>query len=331
MNKQKIIKVDHLIVSSSIDYATDYISLELKRRGESFLRINRDQFRDYELFYSFGDDALYITISNHQYRLDKRALRSVYFRAPVFIRTNKPYGVEEQLYRSQWSSFIRNLIVFENARWINHPVSTYRAENKLYQLDKARESGLCIPETIIGNCLGDFCTDSTVADDAQTDLQKRFVIKSLDTALFYNDKEEWFTYSTLLSDGELKKSSITDAPVIIQECLQNKIDIRVTIIGDNLFSASITKNDAGIEGDWRRTSKEELQYKPIVLPDNVIACIRKLMQSLNLVFGGMDLAFSKGKYYFIEVNPTGEWAWLVNTAGFKIPKAIVDYMIGKYE
>lgn len=69
------------------------------------------------------------------YELSAQRVNSIYFRAPVFLRTTgKAYSLEEQLKRSQWSAFIRNLIVLDKALWINYPPSVYQTENKLYQL-----------------------------------------------------------------------------------------------------------------------------------------------------------------------------------------------------
>ena len=50
------------------------------------------------------------------------------------------------------------------------------------------------------------------------------------------------------------------------------------------------------------------------------------MDELGLTFGGIDLALCGDEFYFIEVNPTGEWGWLVKTAGHEIHKAIADYL-----
>lgn len=47
-----------------------------------------------------------------------------------------------------------------------------------------------------------------------------------------------------------------------------------------------------------------------------------LLKSLGLRFGGIDLAVSDGEYYFLEVNPTGEWAWLVDATALPIDEAI---------
>ena len=54
--------------------------------------------------------------------------------------------------------------------------------------------------------------------------------------------------------------------------------------------------------------------------------IKRIMHILGLRFGGMDLALVDGVHYFIEVNPTGEWGWLISSARLPIDKAIVDFL-----
>ena len=51
------------------------------------------------------------------------------------------------------------------------------------------------------------------------------------------------------------------------------------------------------------------------------------MDKLKLVFGGIDLIISNNKYYFIEVNPTGEWGWLSSGCNIPIEKAIVEELL----
>lgn len=311
--------IEHLILSSTLDFSSDYVCRELQRRGESYLRLNRDRFSNYRIQYFLEDQGLIVELDNDTYLINNELLRSVFFRSPVFIRSNKHYSVDEQLYRSQWSSFLRNLTVFSKARWLNHPMSVYQAENKLFQLKLARELGMLVPETIVTN-------DSSIFDKNNT-----YIVKALDTPLFYDEGKEMFTYSTVVSGEDIADSSFQEAPVIVQRCVQNKIDIRVTIVGDKLFPVKITKLDMGIEGDWRTTKKEELQYSPIKLPKSICESLLNLMSMLHLSFGGIDLAYSDGKYYFLEINPTGEWGWLIRTTGYSIDKSIVDWMTNKGE
>ena len=258
-----------------------------------------------------------IKMEDNFYVVKNNSLKSIFFRAPVFLRSHKRYSVKEQLYRSQWSSFIRNLIVFDKAKWINHPVNTYCAENKLYQLQCVQNIGLSIPKTFVGNVLPQDITPAS-----------KYIVKSLDTALFYDELQEYFTYSSVVDGGELVDANINDAPIILQEFIEDKRDIRVTVIGNRLFPVGITKNGENIYGDWRKNTKESLQYKLELLPDDISNGIIKLMKELGILFGGVDLAFSDGKYYFIEVNPTGEWGWLNQYCGMPLEKAIVDELVG---
>lgn len=308
--------VSCLIISSSIDYSTDLVCYRLEECGVSYLRINRDCFSSYEILYDTEHDYLIVGMAGSKYRIGTKTLRSVYFRAPVFLRTGKGFSLEEQLYRSQWSSFIRNLIVFDKAKWVNHPVATYRAENKLYQLEQAKQFGLDIPKTWVGNALPDEISDSRL-----------YIVKSLDTALFYDNGKELFTYSTMVMGKELREAEIKDAPVIIQECVCGKTDLRVTVVGDELYAVAIKKEGKHIEGDWRRTPKENLEYIPVDLPTGLQNSIRQYMHSMGLEFGGMDFALVDDTYYFIEVNPTGEWGWLVYSSHLPIDQAIVKTLM----
>ncbi|NCB50255.1 MAG: hypothetical protein EOM54_00035 [Clostridia bacterium] len=309
-------EVSHLVLSSTIDYSSDLICAELEKRRFNYLRLNRDRFTEYEIEYALQDDTIRIKIGDIRYLLSAKSMKSIYFRAPVFLRTTgKAYTVEEQLKRSQWSAFIRNLIVLDKALWINHPVSIYRAENKLYQLKVAKQCGMAVPETYVGNSLPQNIVPESM-----------YIVKSLDTALFYDDGKEMFTYSTMVSGQELLGAEIKVAPIIIQEYLNTKIDLRVTVIGNRIFPVSITKQGEALVGDWRRSNKDNLDYIPIELPQIINEQIAMLMQHLDLSFGGIDLALVGSTYYFIEVNPTGEWGWLTSSAGIPVDKAIVDCM-----
>ena len=53
------------------------------------------------------------------------------------------------------------------------------------------------------------------------------------------------------------------------------------------------------------------------------------MNRLHLNFGGIDLAYVDGEYYFIEVNPTGEWGWLEVKTGMNISEQIKKLLCGE--
>lgn len=306
-------KAEVLIISNKFDFTTDYVVLGLGELKIPYVRINRDDFLNYSIKVFLEKEELHIGIDGKVFVVSNRTLKSIYYRAPTFIRfLNIPADPEEQLYKFQWASFIRNLIIFENALWINNPVATYRAENKLYQLKIAKQIGFTIPYTIVTN------------DVESLDIQQeaKFAVKTLDPGLLKIDDKEAFIYTNTITGSELIKSNLRAAAVIIQEYLSPKIDIRVTVVGHKAFPVKILRKGKNINGDWRRKKKEELEYVPIKLPDDINRLCVNLVKKLGLVFGAIDLAFSNGQYYFLEVNPTGEWAWLVNSVNFPIHKEI---------
>ena len=313
--------IDYLIISSSIDFSTDLVCYRLLSDNKTFYRLNRDEFVKHEIEINLQKGYMKIVIDEKMYIADIKKLKGIYFRAPVFLRTQgkKELTLEEQLERNQWSSFLRNLIIFQNATWINNPVDVYRAENKIYQLCIAKECGLKIPDTTVTNT-------SNINIDINTD----YIVKSLDTALFYDMKngKEMFTYSNVIKGNELKKYNLNQAPVFVQNLLNPKVDCRVTYIGGKIFPVLIKKDGSGIYGDWR-FQKDVLDYIPFELPNNVKIAIDKLMNRLNLNFGGIDLAYVDGEYYFIEVNPTGEWGWLEVKTGMNISEQIKKLLCGE--
>lgn len=309
-------EIQTLILSSSIDYSTDLICIELEKRNIQYLRINRDQFQLFEITLNIDMLVMKIVVCNKTYIFRNQDTNAIYFRAPVFLRTmNKRFLLEEQVYKSQWNAFIRNLIVFDKIKWINNPVNTYRAENKIYQLAKAKEIGLRIPKTIVSNISPQLLSN------------KKYVIKSIDTAIFNEENTEMFMYTTIMTGEEIQNSDLSLAPVFLQEYLEDKVDMRITYVSGETYPVRILSNNKGINCDWRKLNKDELQYIPCQIPVKIDIMIQKLMQKLKLEFGGIDLIESKGDIYFIEVNPTGEWGWLESNTNLKIDKAIVDSLL----
>ncbi|MFQ6806581.1 MAG: hypothetical protein ACLRT5_18510 [Lachnospiraceae bacterium] len=313
--------VEYLIISSTIDFSTDLVCYQLMMSGEKFYRLNRDEFIKHNIVVDLQKKSMMISIEDEEYNIQFEQLKGVFYRAPVFLRTQAKaeLSVQEQLERNQWSSFLRNLIIFQNANWINNPVYTYRAENKMFQLCVAESCGLQIPKTYVSNISVNML-----------EREKKYIVKSLDTALFYDtqNNKEMFTYSNVVSGEELQDYELASAPIIIQEFLNPKVDCRVTYIQGKLFPVKILQNGEGLYGDWR-LRKDELEYVPFQLPPNISVAICKLMQKLEIQFGGIDLAIVGEKYFFIEVNPTGEWGWLEIKTGMQISQTIKKALCGE--
>ncbi|MYF97755.1 RimK-like protein, partial [Candidatus Poribacteria bacterium] len=293
-----------LVLSGLYDFSSDLVSLELKKIGVSYLRLNREQLSQHRLTLDPTVPELTIDGPAGNHRVDL-SLDSVFFRQPVFLRNTPgtPIPPEDQLERSQWMAFLRSLCVFKHARWMNNPTATYLAESKPYQLFAASKCGFKVPKTLATND----------AIQIQNNFPESLVIKSLDTVLLRDGDDCLFTYTTILSSLELTEEEVSTAPLLAQTALKDKIDLRVTVVGDDIFSVRILSKGSGIPGDWRIIPKEILEYEDIVLDEETTKSCHQLIKELGLDFAAIDLIETSDGIYFIEINPTGEWGWLSNT------------------
>ncbi|WP_142753073.1 hypothetical protein [Cytobacillus firmus] len=57
----------------------------------------------------------------------------------------------------------------------------------------------------------------------------------MDTAFFKINGKEGFVYSNIFQKEKIQNASLELAPVTIQEFVNPKIDIRVTVVGDEVL------------------------------------------------------------------------------------------------
>jgi len=81
--------------------------------------------------------------------------------------------------------------------------------------------------------------------------------------------------------------------------MDGKVDYRVTVLGEKVFSVRIESiKDNSIPIDWR-TQKEGLKFIPSELPEDIRKkCIKFVSQS-GLVFGAIDLVKVENDFYFL--------------------------------
>lgn len=293
-----------LILSSMYDFSTDLVVLRLRHAGVPYVRLNREQFADHQLTLDPLASTLTIHGPSGSHLVDQN-LRSVWFRQPVFLRNTPSVKLspDEQLERSQWMAFLRGLSILNHASWMNSPSATYIAESKPYQLFVAANCGFQIPKTLITNDSN--CIQKTFPD--------RLVVKSLDTVLLRDGDDCLFTYTAMNPDYELSEATVRAAPLLAQHALEEKVDIRVTIVDKEVFSVRILRHNSGVIGDWRVVPRTELEFQDTTLNNETIEQCKLLLNRLRLTFSAIDLIETEQGIFFIEANPTGEWGWLSTT------------------
>jgi len=199
----------------------------------------------------------------------------------------------------------------------------WAAENKPLQLATARRLGLIIPETVVTN-------DPEEIRAAFVRFKGRMIVKPVRTGFVDEGAEQYAVYTNQVMDYHLSKlESARLSPSIYQPLLDKLCDVRVTIVGKQMFVAEIdSQSDAQASVDWRRTSNPELPHRRSCLPPKVAQATLQLMSTLGLEFAALDFVRTpNNEYIFLEVNPNGQWLWLDDQLGFGISAAVAAWLM----
>ncbi len=208
-------------------------------------------------------------------------------------------------------------------RVMSAPDGIWAAEHKTFQLANAKSLGLPIPETIITN-------NPAEVSRAFIRFQRQMIAKPVKAGLIATDGEQRAIYTSAVLEEHLNDlDSARWSPTIYQPLIPKACDVRVTIVGDTFFVAEIdSQQDPAARVDWRRTNNPKLPHRRGSLPSKLTEQLRSLMTTLKLAFGCVDLIRTPtGEYFFLEVNPNGQWLWLDEILGFGISEAIADWLI----
>lgn len=309
-----------LIVTNERDLTSDYVVLELRRRKLPFHRLNSERFSDAKVSFDprRGEDAWLIEFDGTV--IDFAAVYAAYFRRPG--TPSVPKGVKQGAARRycevEWGAALASALNSLGERWLNSPLAILAAENKPRQLSIACDLGFAVPDTLVTN---DFRQVQCFLSEGAV------VAKPLREALLEEDGKERVIFTSRLDElTGTDEASVAAAPVIYQREIRKRSDIRVTVIGDAVYAAEILSQEHDeTKTDWRRGSRPDLSHRLHELPNNLHRKCIRLVQTLGLRFGAVDLVLDRnGNYWFLEVNPNGQWAWIENRIGLSLAQAIVD-------
>jgi glutathione synthase/RimK-type ligase-like ATP-grasp enzyme len=314
-----------LILSNKWDLTIDFIVAELRARGCDFLRINTEDLASGQATICLPDLRILASKRGEVYDLT-RAVNVIWNRRPGkpfddIPRSARPSPATQNFVNDQWFSWLEALQLIPDVMWINHPQANDAMENKARQLLVASRIGFQIPETAITN-------DPDEARQLAKRHGNRLVAKALYSPLIEEPDEDFFVFTNEITAADLAaEEEIRISPCIFQQSLSPKIDYRVTVVGETVFPVRVERqNRKSSHIDWR-SEKSELRFIACSLPPEVEDLCRKYVKASDLVFGAIDLVEHNGSFFFLEINPNGEWGWLQKPNNIPIAEALCDLMI----
>src|SRR5207245_2391515 len=137
--------------------------------------------------------------------------------------------------------------------------------NKFLNLRIASRLGWRVPDTLLTNSF----------DDAQEFIgscESKGTIYKVLSYYFDADGQTIFTSEITAKDLIARKDSLRIAPVQLQEKIAKKYELRVTVVGDEVFAAKISSQASLTTAlDWRRDQGEGALYKSAELSATLTA------------------------------------------------------------
>ncbi len=304
-----------LIVTHKEDYTVDFVVEKLNQREIKYKRLNTEDI------FTKNNVVIKYSEKNFDFLIDNISqFQSIWFRRIKLPKFNDVDNSTSNYLREETYSYFLNMWQLFNTKWLSNPDAIYRAENKLLQLKIAQKIGFNIPKTLIAYNMQEII-------DFYLYNNKDIIIKPLYNSRFQTSEEEnRLIYTNKLTDNQISNiNSYMSFPSIIQENIKKRIEIRTTVVNNNVFSAFVdSQKNANTTIDWRR---EKCTFNKIDIPESIKNKCIELTKELNLGFGAIDLILTEqGEYKFLEINPNGQWAWIEVDTGLPIADAIIDYL-----
>jgi glutathione synthase/RimK-type ligase-like ATP-grasp enzyme len=313
-----------LVVTNKIDPHADAIISILHARGVNCFRLNtEDIFTKFNSTIAIDGRGLTGRLWSDIRSLDLSELWSVWYRRPQkpsFEHIENQH--ERQFAQSESTAFMNWLWEALDCIWVNKPSRNHVACSKIDQLHVAAEIGFKVPKTIITN-------DPSAARAFYDELNGRVINKVLNTGLIEDGKEALTIYTHRVEQKHLEYlDMIKSIPCVFQERIEKKIELRITVVGNQVFPAEIhSQANDKTRDDWRRYDIPNTPHAAHNLPEAISILCLKLMRHYGLMFGAIDMVLTPdNKYVFLEINPNGQWLWIEQLTGLKISSAIADIL-----
>jgi glutathione synthase/RimK-type ligase-like ATP-grasp enzyme len=212
--------------------------------------------------------------------------------------------------------------LLRDRKWINDPWQTNIAESKIWQLSVASEVGFYLPDTII-------TSDPKRVIRFHESHPEGIIAKLLGVSPLVG---KVIYTNVVTADYMTQIDSVKFSPVIFQVLLKKLYELRITVVGEQIFSAKVySQEDKMTAIDWRvrpELNDFDVRMEITTLPEVVETKIFELMRKLGLRYGCIDMVVTPtGDYVFLEINPSGQWHFVQLKTGAQIAEALANLLV----
>jgi ATP-grasp ribosomal peptide maturase len=311
-----------LILAREIEPQVDRVVEELIARDVPVFRSDLAAFpQTLTLDARLERDGWNGTLATEQRCVRLREIRSVWYRHPShFVLPEGMSRPERRHAAAEARVGVAGVLCSLDALWVNYP-SREADALKPRQLDVARRCGLRIPRSLITNTAVGVRGFAAVVGGPLAG-------KNLSAASLVESNHLQTAYTRKLGLAELADlSGVETTAHLFQQYIENKaFEVRVTVVGEQVFAAAIHAGSEAARIDFR-ADYASLEYSAIDVPLPVRTGILAFMRIFDLSFGAFDFAVTTdGEWIMFECNPFGQYGWLEDALDLPITSALADLL-----
>ena len=246
----------------------------------------------------------------------------IWYRRAYPVRVGRMSLGDAEFAREEFADFLFGALHSFGAEWHAPPTALAAASFKPAQLAWAMRDGrLAVPDTLV----------TSVPEDALAFMGARpadFVLKPLAGPLIETEEGFDALYTSRVTPDLLDRiEDLRQAPCILQAFVPRACDVRLNVIGDTVFATRLdTAQDPAAEADCRKVYYTDMGYRVIEPPDAIAAACRAMCSDFGISFGAFDFAVDHdGRWWFLENNPWGQWAWVEEMTGQALSAAFAAF------
>ncbi|MDQ1858521.1 grasp-with-spasm system ATP-grasp peptide maturase [Chryseobacterium sp. WLY505] len=298
-----------LIISQKNETATLEVIKHLILMKKKFIRVHEDEIFDIKTI----KKRILIESNRNSFFIDE--IESVWYRRGGLKFNRLKYNNHSILLNMNETQYWLEDYVqktLESKRHVNKQSTS--AVNKLIVLDKAKEIGFDVPEYYLAE------------NTNQVEINKTILKTITGNVTLDEIKKDFsgFMYTTTVEEHENDDFFIT----FFQVKIEKDFEIRTFYFNGNCWSMAIfSQNDEETKIDFRKYNKKNPnRNSPYMLPRHIEEKINLLMKILDINCGSLDFIKKGEKYYFLEINPIGQFSSLSNICNYSLEQKLAEYL-----
>lgn len=242
--------------------------------------------------------------------------------APPNWRGPVPGHSIEATEKDAWLELLSAILHAPNLDWLSAFVSLMRSDNKVLQYLMAEQLGIDVPEWVV--------TDSV--DDVR--IRDPLVLKPLGSGHYLDPTgRPRVVYTHAVEPPHLSGdwegwAALAGAPFIVQRRIDVKLHLRVVTVKDEAWVCIL---EATNSDDWRRDAAAHRSFQPAHHGDwiEVKRLALDIAAAFRLRFSSQDWLVDGSAFWFIDLNPAGQWLFLPPPVSSSVTAGIADWLCSR--